>query len=514
MIYKTGYRPQVWQITATQDADHIPVLFMWESGEFMVEIDKMQYTSRNDEQELALQREYMDKASVYVADLAKKLGRPPVCCVTTFGCQMNARDSEKLLGILTRIGYIPTQNEAEADFVIYNTCTVRDNANQRVYGRLGFLNSIKRNRPHLRIALCGCMMQETAVIDKIRKSYRFVDLIFGTHNIFKFAQLLVTMFENKDMIVDIWQETDQIVEELPVNRKYSYKSGINIMFGCNNFCSYCIVPYVRGRERSRDPEDILLEIERLVADGVVEVMLLGQNVNSYGKNLDGQITFAQLLKRVEQIEGLKRIRFMTSHPKDLSNELIEVMRDSGKICRHLHLPVQAGSDRILQAMNRHYTKEQYLSLVDRIKTAMPDIAITTDIIVGFPGESLEDVEETIDVVRRVQYDNAFTFMYSKRTGTPAAAMENQVPEAIVKEGFDKLLKVVQDTARQRASLLQGKVMEALVEEVNEQDASLMTGRLSNNMLVHFPAPHTMVGQFVNVSLDTCHGFYYTGHVVD
>ncbi len=352
------------------------------------------------------------------------------------------------------------------------------------------------------------------MIEKIRRSYRFVDLIFGTHNIFKFAQLLCTMYENQEMIVDIWQETDQIVEELPVQRKYAYKSGINIMFGCNNFCSYCIVPYVRGRERSREPKEILREIERLVEDGVVEIMLLGQNVNSYGKNLEEPITFAALLREVEKIEGLKRIRFMTSHPKDLSDELIEVMRDSRKICRHLHLPVQAGSDRILQAMNRRYTKEQYISLVQKIKTAIPDIAITTDIIVGFPGETLPDVEDTIDVVKKVQYDNAFTFIYSKRTGTPAASMEDQVPEEVVREGFDKLLKVVQDTARERAALLQGKVMEALVEEVNEQDPSLMTGRLSNNMLVHFPASESMIGKLVNVSLDTCHGFYYTGHIVD
>ena len=441
-----------------------------------------QFTSANDEKELALQKEYMKKAASYVAGLEVQIGHKPLCCVTTFGCQMNARDSEKLLGILTQIGYEPTDREEEADFVIYNTCTVRDNANQRVYGRLGFLNSLKRKKPHLRIALCGCMMQENSVIEKIRKSYRFVDLIFGTHNIFKFAQLLVTMFENNEMLIDIWNETDQIVEDLPVNRKYSYKSGINIMFGCNNFCSYCIVPYVRGRERSREPKDILTEIERLVEDGVVEVMLLGQNVNSYGKNLEHPITFAQLLREVEQIEGLRRIRFMTSHPKDLSDELIEVMSKSEKICRHLHLPVQAGSDRILQAMNRRYTKEQYLALVNKIKTAMPDIAITTDLIVGFPGETLEDVEETIDVVKKVGYDNAFTFIYSKRTGTPAAAMTNQVPDEVVKEGFDKLLKVVQDTARERAALLRGQVMEALVEEINEQDESLVTGRLSNNML--------------------------------
>lgn len=473
----------------------------------------VKYTATTDEKEVSLQKQYMEKAAAYVADLETRLGHKPLCCVTTFGCQMNARDSEKLSGILTDIGYELTEIEEDADFVIYNTCTVRDNANQRVYGRLGFLNSLKRKKPHLKIALCGCMMQEPGVIEKIKKSYRFVDLIFGTHNIFKFAELLVTMFENKEMIIDIWQETDQIVEALPVNRKYPYKSGINIMFGCNNFCSYCIVPYVRGRERSRDPKEIIREIEHLVADGVVEIMLLGQNVNSYGKTLEQPITFAQLLQEVEKIDGLKRIRFMTSHPKDLSDELIEVMKNSKKICRHLHLPVQAGSDKILTAMNRRYTKAQYLALVEKIKAAIPDISLTTDLIVGFPGETLADVEETIDVVKKVQYDNAFTFIYSKRTGTPAAAMENQVPEEVVKEGFDKLLKVVQDTAKARAARLQGSVMEALVEEVNEQDASLMTGRLSNNMLVHFPADKSLIGQFVMVSLDECHGFYYTGHIV-
>lgn len=472
----------------------------------------IKYNSVNDEQEVALQNEYIERASAHVAALEQKLGRKPLSCVTTFGCQMNARDSEKLSGILQQVGYALTENEEEADFVIYNTCTVRDNANQRVYGRLGFLNSLKKKKPHMKIALCGCMMQEPSVIEKIQKSYRFVDLIFGTHNLFKFAQLLTTMFESDRMIIDIWKETDQIVEELPVTRKYFYKSGINIMFGCNNFCSYCIVPYVRGRERSRDPKEIIREIEHLVSDGVVEIMLLGQNVNSYGKTLEDPITFAQLLTEVEKIEGLRRIRFMTSHPKDLSDELIEVMKNSRKICRHLHLPVQAGSNRILKAMNRNYTKEQYLELVAKIRRAIPDISITTDLIVGFPGETLADVEETIDVVKQVQYDNAFTFIYSKRTGTPAAAMENQVPEEVIKEGFDKLLKVVQDTAKERARLLQGQTLEALVEEVNEHDPSLMTGRLSNNMLVHFPADPSLIGKLVMVSLDECHGFYYTGHM--
>lgn len=474
--------------------------------------NNQQLTEKTDSaQEMKRQLAFMEKAGSYVEQLADRLGRRPTCCVTTFGCQMNAKDSEKLSGILEKAGYELTEDE-DADFVIYNTCTVRDNANQRVYGRLGHLNSLKKKNPHMKIALCGCMMQEPGVIEKIKKSYRFVDLIFGTHNIYKFAELLTAMFESDGMIIDIWQDTDQIVEDLPAKRKYPFKSGVNIMFGCNNFCSYCIVPYVRGRERSRNPEDIIREIESLVADGVAEVMLLGQNVNSYGKNLEKPMTFAELLREVEKIEGLERIRFMTSHPKDLSDELIQVMKESGKICRHLHLPLQSGSTRILEKMNRRYTKEQYLALAEKIKREIPDIAITTDIIVGFPGETKEDLEETIDVVKRVQYDNAFTFIYSKRTGTPAAAME-QVPEETVKEGFDRLLKVVQDTARERAALLQGQTLKALVEEVNEQDDSLLTGRLSNNTIVHFKGEKELIGKIVPVFLKECHGFYYFGELV-
>ncbi len=459
-------------------------------------------------EETKRQYAYIEKAAQHVKELAEKLHRQPTCCVTTFGCQMNARDSEKLQGILEQVGYRMIEDE-RADFVIYNTCTVRDNANQKVYGHLGILNGYKRKNPHMRIALCGCMMQEQVAIDRIKSSYPFVDLIFGTHNLFKFPELLTNMFEQKGMLIDIWEDTTKIVEDLPVHRKYPFKSGINIMFGCNNFCSYCIVPYVRGRERSRNPKDIIREIESLVADGVVEVMLLGQNVNSYGKGLEEPMTFAELLKEIEKIEGLKRIRFMTSHPKDLSKDLVQVMKESSKICKHLHLPLQSGSTKILTAMNRRYTKEQYLALAEYIKKEIPDISIKTDIIVGFPGETAEDVEETIDVIKRVKYDNAFTFIYSKRTGTPAAAME-QVPESEVRVGFDKVLKVVQETAREQISRYTGQTVEVLVEEVNENDASLVTGRMSNNTLVHFPGDASMIGKLVNVRLETCHGFYFMG----
>ena len=452
---------------------------------------------------------YMEKAKGYVAAISEKLGRPMTFCVTTFGCQMNARDSEKLEGILEKAGF-EKSTEDQADFEIYNTCTVRENANLKVYGRLGVLGSRKKKNPHMMIGLCGCMMQEPQVVEKIRKSYRFVDLVFGTHNIFKFAELLVNRFESKGMIVDIWKDTDKIVEDLPVDRKYSFKSGVNIMFGCNNFCSYCIVPYVRGRERSRNPEDIIREIKHLVADGVVEVMLLGQNVNSYGKNLEEPISFAQLLEKIEEIEGLERIRFMTSHPKDLSDELIQVMAKSKKICQHLHLPLQSGSSDILKKMNRRYTKESYLELVAKIRKAMPDISLTTDIIVGFPGETEEDFLETMSVVEEVGYDSAFTFIYSKRTGTPAAAMENQVPEDVVKDRFDRLLKLVQHKSAEGCKRFEGRVETVLAEEVNSHDSNLITGRLSSNLLVHFPGNKEDIGKLIKVSLDECKGFYYMG----
>lgn len=457
---------------------------------------------------------FIEKAKTYVEELSKEVGHQLTYCVTTFGCQMNARDSEKLAGVLEQIGYIEEPDEEKADFVIYNTCTVRENANLRVYGRLGQLNRIKKKNPHMMIGLCGCMMQEEEVVAKLKKSYRFVDLIFGTHNIYKFAELLVKRYESEKMVVDIWKETDKIVENLPSERKFKFKSGVNIMFGCNNFCTYCIVPYVRGRERSRDPKAIIREIEKLVADGVVEVMLLGQNVNSYGKTLETPMSFAKLLQEVEKIEGLERIRFMTSHPKDLSDELIEVMKNSKKICMHLHLPVQSGSSRILKKMNRCYTKEQYLTLVDKIRAAVPDIALTTDIIVGFPGETEEDFLETMDVVKKVRYDSAFTFIYSKRTGTPAAAMEDQVPEDVVKDRFDRLLKEVQTISAEVCSRHEGKTMKALVESLNDHDPSLVTGRLSNNLLVHFPGGEDLIGKIVDVRLDTCKGFYYLGTIVE
>ena len=467
------------------------------------------FDTKTDRDEVEKQLRYIEEGKKIVAGYSEQVGHPLTASVVTFGCQMNARDSEKLTGILANMGFAITESE-EADFVIYNTCSVRDNANQKVYGKLGVLNTYKKRNPYMKIALCGCMTQEESVIEKIRTSYPFVDLIFGTHNLYKFPEYFVHMMKRDGMFIDIWESTTKIVEDLPVIRKYPFKSGVNIMFGCDKFCTYCIVPYVRGRERSREPQEIVCEIEKLVADGVKEVMLLGQNVNSYGKNLEPGTTFPELLRMVEGIEGLRRIRFMTPYPSDFDDDMIACMKDSKKICRHIHLPLQSGSSRILKKMNRRYTKEEFLDLALKLRKELPDVAITTDIIVGFPGETREDIDETLDVIRKVQFDNAFTFIYSKRTGTPAAIMPNQVDPEDIKVWFDEVLSLVQTCARERTAMLSGLVEEVLVEDINSHDSSLVTGRMSNNTLVHFPGDSSLIGEIVTVKLKECKGFYYIG----
>ena len=397
------------------------------------------------EEELARQEEYLKKAQIYTAQLAGILGRTPTFHVQNFGCQMNARDAEKLAGILRNAGFEEIEAES-ADFVIYNTCTVRDNADQHFFGRLGRAAHFKKHSPYMKIAVCGCMTQEESAVEKIKKSYPYVDLIFGTHNLFCFPQYLCEVYESKNggfdpkghKITQIWDATDEIVEDLPVERKYSYKSGINIMFGCDNYCTYCIVPYVRGHERSRQPGDIIRECEKLAADGVVEVMLLGQNVNSYGRDLETPCSFAELLSAVAEVPGIKRVRFMTPHPKDMGRDVLEVIRDHPNIARHIHFPLQSGSNEILRRMNRRYTREQFMERAAEIREIIPDAAITTDIIAGFPGETEKDVDDTVDVIEKVCFDNAYTFIYSPRKGTPAAAME-QVPKEEVQKGFDRIL---------------------------------------------------------------------------
>ena len=461
-------------------------------------------------QESKVQLEYIEKCKELVR---ARYDHQPAFFIQNAGCQMNSLQTETVAGIVKKMGYEEVFKEENADVVIYNTCTVRENANLKIYGHLGHLKSIKKQKKEMKIVLFGCMMQEPEVIEKIHKDYSFVDLVFGTHNFHKFPELFYRSLNTEGQIIDVWKESDEIVEGMPADRKYSFKTGVNIMFGCNNFCSYCIVPYVRGREKSREPEAILQEIRELVADGVTEVMLLGQNVNSYGKTLENPITFAQLLQQVEEIEGLKRIRFMTSHPKDLSDELIETMAKSKKVCHHLHLPMQSGSSRILKIMNRRYDKEKYLELVRKIRTAIPDISLTTDIIVGFPGETEEDFRDTLDVVDKCDFDTAFTFIYSKRSGTPAAKMENQIPEDVVKNRFDRLLSLVQEKGRQASSRFQGTVQEILVEE-ESKEKGIYTGRTEYNLLVHFPGCRDLLGKYVKVRLDTCKGFYYFGTLVE
>ncbi len=452
---------------------------------------------------------YIGKARQIVAMKEKDLGRKMTFCVVTFGCQMNERDSEKLRGILRLAGYEESQTE-DADFVLYNTCTVRENANVRLYGRLGSLSSFRKKNPSMKIALCGCMMQEKDEVERVRTKYRYVSLVFGTHNLYRFAELLCACLMSDTQVIDVVDQSDAIVENLPAERSYTFKSGVNIMFGCNNFCTYCIVPYVRGRERSREPKEIIREIEHLAKDGVVEIMLLGQNVNSYGKGLEDGISFARLLEEVEKVEGIERIRFMTSHPKDLSDELIEVMKHSKKVCHHLHLPVQSGSSSLLKKMNRYYTKDSYLELVSRLRDAIPDLSLSTDLIVGFPGETEEDFLETMDIVKRVEYDSAFTFIYSKRTGTPAASMDDQVSDEVVHDRFDRLLAQVQEIGRRRSSRFEGTIQPVLAEDMNRQKKGLVTGRTPHNLVVHFPGDESLIGKIVDVKLKEAHGFYYMG----
>lgn len=454
-----------------------------------------------------------EAAALYVSAAASRLGRPLFACVETFGCQMNARDSEKIRGVLRSVGYRDTDDEEKADFILYNTCTVREHANQRIYGRLGVLKKRKEEKPHLKIALCGCMMQEKGEAEEVRKRFPFVDLIFGTYNLADFAGLLAETLTKGGRTTALEDHMEELPEDMPVLRKYPFKSGVNITYGCNNFCSYCIVPYVRGREISRPAEDILREVEALAKDGVKEIMLLGQNVNSYGTGSADTTAFPELLSRCAAVPGIRRVRFMTSHPKDFSDALIAVIAENETICRHIHLPVQSGSTRILTEMNRRYTREGYLDLVRRIRKAIPDISLTTDIIVGFPGETEEDFRETLSLVEEVGYDSVFTFLYSKRSGTKAAEMPDQVPEEVAKERFDRLLALVREKAEERCARFTGQIKPVLVEEVN-RDEGYLTGRLSENIVVHFPGCPGEIGSIVPVRLDECRGFYYFGSRAD
>ena len=448
--------------------------------------------------------------------LVHRMGRTPRAWVRTFGCQGNVADSEKIMGMLLDMGCEPAQQEDQADIILYNTCAIRENAQVRLLSMVGELKRLKAANPSIIVGLCGCMMQQKEMVNQIRVSYPFVELIFGTHVLYTLPELINRLLKGERRVVNYFEgegRENPIAEGLPMRRADGVQASLQIMYGCDNFCSYCIVPYVRGREVSREPQEILQEAKEIIALGYKEILLLGQNVNSYGKGLSQPINFTQLLSQIESLEGDFRIRFMTSHPKDCTRELIDLIAQSKKICHNIHLPVQSGSDRVLRQMNRRYTKEHYLELVEKLRKAMPDISLTTDIIVGFPGETEEDFQETLDVIRKVRYDSAFTFIYSRRTGTPAAVMEDQVSEDVVKDRFDRLLKEVQEIARETSSRYTGQVVEVLAEEKNHQEAGHLTGRLSNNLLVHFKGDESLIGKLVSVQLTECRGFYYMGELV-
>lgn len=460
--------------------------------------------------ELELQKDYIKKINE-LNNINYNKDKPQLLyTLVTYGCQMNAHDSEKISGMLTEMGYKETTDETIADVIVYNTCCVRENAENKIYGNLGFLKGLKAKNKRLKIILCGCMMQQDAVIEKIKLSYKYVDVIFGTYNLYRFPQLLYTSIETGNQIIDIWKEHKEIVEDLPSIRLYPFKASVNIMYGCNNFCTYCIVPYVRGRERSREVVDIINEVKALVKDGVKEITLLGQNVNSYGKNLTPPVSFAKLILKISEIEGLHRIRFMTSHPKDLSDELIEVMRDCDKVCKHIHLPFQSGSNNILKKMNRNYTKEDYLELINKIKIEIPDILFTTDIIVGFPTETDEDNEETISLVKDVKFLNAYTFLYSTRSGTPAANMKEQVPNSKAKERFNKLVDTLKPISYEINKKQVGTIQKVLVENISKNDNEFLTGRLDNSIIVHFRGNKNLIGEIVDVKINDCKTYYLIG----
>ena len=456
-------------------------------------------------EELAEQRQY-------AAMVSAMANRPASYHVVTYGCQMNAHDSEKLAGMLREMGMIEAQDRTEADFVIFNTCCVRDNAERRALGNVTWLKEIRKKNPNLIIAVCGCMIQQPGMAEKILKQYKFVDLAFGTSNLYRLPELLYQTL-NSDRTVIRVEEKDTIAEDLPIKRLRSDAAYITIMYGCDNFCSYCIVPYVRGRERSREMESILQEARELKAAGVKEIMLLGQNVNSYGKGLEGDVTFAKLLRALDDM-GIERIRFMTSHPKDLSDELIQAMGACKHVLPQFHLPVQAGNDEVLRRMNRRYTREQYLEKVRKLREVVPGIGLTTDIIVGFPGETEEQFLDTLSIVREVGYDSAFTFIYSPRTGTVAAQMEDQVPEDVATDRIKRLISVQEEAQRKAMARFVGMEEEVLVEGLSRRSDKEVSGHGRHGVSITFPGNKKDIGKIVRVRVTAMKNNTLVGERID
>ncbi len=444
-------------------------------------------------------KEEMAVQNVAMTEIANLSNRPKWFHIVTYGCQMNAHDSEKLSGLLIQMGIKECDDRKDADLVIFNTCCIRDNAERRALGNVQWLNELKKKKPSLLIGVCGCMVQQEHMAAKIIKQYPFVDLAFGTHNLHCFPSILHAVLTKKKQMISIEKQEDLIAEGLPIKRLHKEHAFITIMYGCDNYCSYCVVPYVRGRERSRDMAQIVKEAEALYQDGVKEVMLLGQNVNSYGGGLSADVSFPKLLRALDDV-GIPRIRFMTSHPKDLSDELIEVMATSKHICHHLHLPIQSGNNEILRLMNRGYTREDYLLKVEKLRKAIPDIGLTTDFIVGFPGETEEQFMDTCRIVEEVGYDAAFTFIYSPRQGTKAAQMQGQVSEDVASTRIQQLIHIMEESTAKAHQSMIGKDEWVLVEQVSKRDENMVSGKCGRSITVHFAGTKEDIGKLIPVTI--------------
>lgn len=464
--------------------------------------------------EIEKQKEYINRLKSYTQNFRLQNNRAPLANTETYGCQQNENDTERIRGILKEAGYEFCENAENADLVIYNTCAVRENAEQKVFGRIGILKHIKEQKPDMIICLCGCMVQQEHITKKIKTLHNHIDLIFGTHTLYKLPEMLYSVIEEKNKLVMIPDSDGAIAEDMPILRDTKEKAWVSVMYGCNNFCSYCIVPYVRGRERSRKPEAILNEIKELVSNGCSEICLLGQNVNSYGKDLDEDIDFSDLLKLVNDVDGVERIRFMTSHPKDFGDKLIDAMATCSKVCRQLHLPFQAGSDKILSDMNRKYTKEEYLEKIEKVKKRIPGISLSTDVIVGFPTETNEDFLETLDVLKKVEFDNIFSFIYSRREGTPAAKLEFVLTDEEIHKNFNRLLEVQNEISLKKNKEYEGRVERILVDGVSKNNPEMLTGRTESQKAVNFKGDKSLAGKYVNVKITEAHTWSLNGEIVE
>lgn len=440
-------------------------------------------------------------------------GRRPLALCETHGCQQNENDTERIRGMLRDAGYAFCDDVYSADLVVFNTCAVRENAEDKVFGRIGILKHIKEKRPHMMLVLCGCMVQQEHIAEKIRRVHGQIDLIFGTHALYRFPELLYNAYKSRKTVVDIENSEGAIAEDIPIMRDAAHKAWVSVMYGCNNFCTYCIVPYVRGRERSRMPERILDEVRTLAADGVTEITLLGQNVNSYGKDLEQKTDFAELLRMVNEVEGIERIRFMTSHPKDFGDRLIDAMAECEKVCPQLHLPFQSGSDKVLKDMNRRYTRAEYLEKLDKVKRRIPNLATSTDIIVGFPTETQEDFESTISLLREAEFDSVFSFIYSRREGTPAAKMEMSLSEEQIHANFNRMLEVQNEISRRKNEAYVGRICRVLVDGESKTDKAMLTSRTDTMKIVNFPGDASLAGKYVDVEITKAQTWSLYGRLI-